>query len=115
MGVVCYAASRDAPEVNKEFAEWTGCGVPILCDVAGDVAQAYGVIDETRPTPARMTFYIDTKGRIAHVDREVSPTSHGADIVQQARALRLLPAARISRMSKRLRRLTARRSVTVRA
>jgi peroxiredoxin len=45
------------------------------------VARAYGVIDDQRELPARWTFFIDSDGRIAAVDRDVSPTSHGADIV----------------------------------
>jgi peroxiredoxin len=45
------------------------------------VARAYGVIDDQRDLPARWTFFIDGNGRIAAVDRDVSPTSHGADIV----------------------------------
>lgn len=108
MGVIVYGASRDTPDVNRAFAEWTGCGVPILCDVDGTVAQAYGVIDDTRALPARMTFYIDRKGRIAHIDRDVSPTSHGHDIVQHARALNLSPVAKLSKLTRRMR--TSRRT-----
>lgn len=67
--------------MNRAFAEWTGSGIPILCDVEGDVARAYGVIDDQRDLPARWTFFIDGNGRIAAVDRNVSPTSHGADII----------------------------------
>jgi peroxiredoxin Q/BCP len=106
--VVVYAASLDTPQVNRAFAEWTDCGVPILCDVTGDVAEAYGVVDEARPLPARMTFFIDRNGRIAHIDREVSPTSHGNDILQRARALGLSPIARLSRMTKAIRRSSRR-------
>lgn len=105
-----YAASLDTPQVNRAFAEWTGCSVPILCDVTGDVAEAYGVIDETRPLPARMTFFIDRNGRIARVDRDVSPTSHGHDIVLHARALGLSPVARLSRLTKAIRRSSRRMS-----
>lgn len=111
--MTCYAASRDTVEANRAFADWTGCGVPILCDVDGEVARAYGVIDEVRTLPARVTFFIDTKGRIARVDREVSPTSHGHDIVQHARALGLAPvAARLSRLSRGSRAMRALRRST---
>lgn len=109
MGVVSYAISRDTPEVNRRFAEWTCCPVPILSDVDGEAARAYGVIDEMRPLPARMTFFIDAKGRIARVDRDVSPTSHGQDIVQHARALGLAPIAlRMSRLSRKIRGISRR-------
>jgi len=103
-----YAASLDTPQINRAFAEWTNCGVPILCDVTGDVAEAYGVIDEARPLPARVSFYIDRNGRIAQIDREVSPTSHGNDILQHARALGLSPIARLSRLTRASKRLSRR-------
>jgi peroxiredoxin len=59
------------------------------------VARAYGVIDDQRDLPARWTFFIDGNGRIAAVDRDVSPTSHGADIIVRLGELGLqsMPAA----------------------
>ena len=66
-GAACYAASLDTPELNRAFAGFTGSRFPILCDVAGDVARAYGVIDDQRELPARWTFFIDSDGRIAAV------------------------------------------------
>ena len=88
-GAACYAASLDAPDVNRAFAEWTGSAVPILSDVSGDVARAYGVIDDVRELPARWTFFINGDGRIAAIDREVSPTSHGGDILVRLHELGL--------------------------
>ena len=90
-GAACYAASLDTAELNRAFADFTGSRFPILCDVEGDVARAYGVIDEQRDLPARWTFFIDSDGRIAAVDRDVSPTSHGADIVVRLAELGLHP------------------------
>jgi peroxiredoxin len=75
--------------VNRAFAEWTGTGFPILSDAEGDVARAYGVIDDERDLPARWTFFIDGNGSIAAVDRDVSPTSHGADIIARLAELGL--------------------------
>lgn len=105
-----YAASMDTPQVNRAFAEWTECSVPILCDVTGDVAEAYGVVDEGRPLPARMTFFIESNGRIAHIDRDVSPTSHGSDILHRARLLGLSPIAKLSKLTRATRRLSRRTS-----
>jgi len=33
-GAACYAASLDAPDVNRAFAEWIGSAVPILTSAA---------------------------------------------------------------------------------
>jgi peroxiredoxin len=75
--------------MNRAFAEWTGGAIPVLSDVEGEAARAYGVVDDTRTLPARWTFFIAGDGRIAAVDRDVSPTSHGADIVVRLRELGL--------------------------
>jgi len=87
LGVICFAASLDKPEVSRAFAEWTGAGLPILSDADGEVARAYGVFDEELGTAARWTFFIGRDGRILSVDREISPTSHGADIVAKVQHL----------------------------
>jgi thioredoxin-dependent peroxiredoxin len=79
--------------VSRAFAEWTGSTVPLLSDVTGEVARAYGVIDEMRELPARWTFFIGPDGRIAGVDRDVSPTSHGGDILVRLHELGLRAAA----------------------
>jgi peroxiredoxin len=81
--------SLDTPEMNRAFAEWTGSRVPLLCDVDSEVARAYGVVDDLRPLPSRWTFFIGRDARIAAIDRDVSPTSHGADIVVRLRELGL--------------------------
>lgn len=91
--MACYAASLDAPEQSRAFAEWTGSTIPLLSDANGDVARAYGVIDEMRELPARWTFFIGPNGRIAAVDRDVSPTSHGSDILIRLQELGLLSNA----------------------
>jgi len=47
------------------------------------------VIDDVRQLPARWTFFIGGDGRIAAIDREVSPTSHGGDILVRLHELGL--------------------------
>jgi peroxiredoxin Q/BCP len=79
--------------VSRAFAEWAATGLPVLSDADGDVAREYGVLNEELGTAARWTFFIGSNGRIVAVDREVSPTSHGADILARAQALGLAVAA----------------------
>jgi thioredoxin-dependent peroxiredoxin len=87
LGLACFAVSVDPPEVARAFARWTATAVPILSDADGEVARAYGVLDEERGVPARWTYFIDRGGRILDIDREVSPMTHAADVLVRARAL----------------------------
>jgi peroxiredoxin len=41
------------------------------------VAAAYGVVSVDQPFASRWTFYIDRDGRIVHIDKQVSPATHG--------------------------------------
>ena len=72
-----FAVSVDPPETNKTFAQSLGVDYPLLSDPARGVAQAYGVVDADQPYASRWTFYIGVNGRILHIDKRVSPTTHG--------------------------------------
>ncbi len=93
MGIACFAASLDQPAVSRAFAEWTGTGLPVLSDAGGEVARAYGVFDEELGLASRWTFFIGRDGRILFIDREVSPTSHGGDLLARVRELGMALAA----------------------
>jgi peroxiredoxin Q/BCP len=45
------------------------------------VAEAYGVVDADRPFASRWTFYIGVDGRIAFIDKDVLPATHGQAVV----------------------------------
>ena len=53
---------------------------PILSDPEKTVSKAYGVLAFEGKYAARHTFYIGPDGKILHVDREVKPSTSGADI-----------------------------------
>lgn len=72
-----FAASVDPPETNKAFAQSLAVDYPILSDPSKQVAEAYGVVNVDQPFASRWTFYIDAQGRIAYVDKHVSPATHG--------------------------------------
>lgn len=78
--VVYFAASVDAPETNRKFAESLGADYPLLSDVGKEIAKAYGVLSGGREFAARWTFYIGVDGTILCVDRKVKPPSAGVDI-----------------------------------
>jgi thioredoxin-dependent peroxiredoxin len=67
----------DPPETNKAFAQSLGVDYPFLSDPSRTVATAYGVVDADQPFASRWTFFIGVDGRIAHIDKHVSPATHG--------------------------------------
>ncbi len=75
-----FSASVDPPDTNKGFAQSLGVDYPILSDPSKQVAEAYGVVSIDQPFASRWTFYIDPQGRIAYVDKRVSPGTHGQAI-----------------------------------
>ena len=75
-----FGISVDPPDVNKSFAQSLGVDYPLLSDPTKKTATAYGVVDEDQPFASRWTFYIGLDGRILHIDKQVSPATHGKHI-----------------------------------
>lgn len=82
-----FAASVDAPDTNKKFAESLDLDYPLLSDPGKEVARAYGVVTGDKATASRWTFYISKDGRILYIDKQVSPAAHGKDVVERLKAL----------------------------
>jgi peroxiredoxin Q/BCP len=83
--VAYFAASTDDAETNRKFAESLELDYPILSDPGKDVAQAYGVLNGGYA--ARHTIYIGIDGKIAYVDRKVSPSTAGGDVASRLEEL----------------------------
>ena len=73
--------SVDDPQTNKEFAESLHVNFPVLSNPEGDIARAYGVVTPERAFPMRWTYIIGSDGKILWVDKEVSPSTAGEDLV----------------------------------
>ncbi len=73
--------SVDDAQTNTEFAESLGADFPILSDPGKGVAQAYGVVTAERELPFRWTYIIGPDGKILAIDKDVTPTTAGADLV----------------------------------
>ena len=73
--------SVDDLETNKQFGESIGASFPLLSNPGGDVASAFGVLNTERGTARRWTFIIGPDGNILRVDRNVSPSTAGEDLV----------------------------------
>jgi len=77
----------DTAETNKKFADSLELDYPILSDPGKEVAKAYGVIIGDKAYASRWTFYIGKDGKILYIDKQVSPASHGKDVVERIKAL----------------------------
>lgn len=67
-------------ETNTRFAQSLDLDFPILSDPTCATAKAYGVVIGDGKYPARHTFYIGQDGTVLKVDREVKPSTAGADV-----------------------------------
>ena len=85
--------SLDDVESHKAFAENHGLPFPLLADVEGDVATAYGV--KTRmfgmTVAKRQTFFVGPDGRIAKHYEKVSPAEHSAEVLADLEVLSAAP------------------------
>lgn len=84
--------SVDTLEDNTAFAKKENADFPLLADPTKDTARKYGVLVDMSKfrigeVAARHTFYIGPDGKIADIDRKVSPSTSGEDIVTHLKAL----------------------------
>ena len=75
--------------MNKKFAQSLDLDYPILSDPVGQVARAYGVVDDQRKFPRRWTFYIGTDSKILAIDKQVKAKTHGEDVAKKLQQLRV--------------------------
>lgn len=74
--------SLDDADKNAAFAKSLSAErIPVVSDPKGKAAKDYGVLALGGLYARRWTFYIDPEGRIAHIDKAVSPASAGADML----------------------------------
>jgi len=83
MGVTVYGMSLDDVGDMAAFAEAQELNFLLVSDPDGSAARKYGVLGDGARWTGRVTFVIDDKGILRHVDREVSVKSHGEDLVLQ--------------------------------
>ena len=79
--------SVDDPETNREFAESLDADFPVLSDPGQGVAAAYGVLNPAWSLPNRWTFIIGPDGKILKIDKQVSPSRAGLELVADLEAL----------------------------
>ena len=79
--------SLDDAEKNAAFAASLDGNFPLLSDPEKRAAEAYGVLGLGGLFAKRWTFTIDANGIIRHIDREVSTTNAGPDLVKRLEAI----------------------------
>ena len=78
----------DSVADQARFTKAQELNFPLLSDPDGSAVAKYRVRMEDRPLAARVTFVIDERGVVRHVDREVKVDSHGTDLAGLIRRLR---------------------------
>lgn len=73
--------STDDAETNRRFAESLDANFPILSDPGRGVAEAYGVLNAAWSLPNRWTFIIGPDGKIRMIDKQVSMSRAGQELV----------------------------------
>jgi len=90
LDVAVLGVSLDDTDSHEAFARKYRLPFPLLSDVDGKVAKAYGSLGGFGPVryAKRHTFIIDPDGRIARVWRKVSPADHSRELLEALSALR---------------------------
>lgn len=84
-GTVILGVSTDDQASHRAFTEKYALNFPLLVDTDGAICDAFGVPHDGGAR--RVTFLIDTNGRIARVWEKVSVLSHRDDVSEAIAAL----------------------------
>jgi len=74
--------SLDEADKNREFADSVGANFVLLSDPDKQNAERYGVLALGGLYTKRWTYYIDGKGIIRRIDKQVDPKTAGQDVVE---------------------------------
>jgi peroxiredoxin Q/BCP len=78
--VTIFGVSRDSQESHREFRLKHSLPFPLVADPDGNVARAYGV-SSTLGMTSRVTFLVDSNGRIVRVWPDVDPGVHADEVL----------------------------------
>lgn len=67
---------------QKKFHVEQALTFPLLSDPDGSAATKYRVLSKRGPFASRVTFVIDPKGRLRHIDDGVQVDTHGEDVIE---------------------------------
>ena len=88
LGIAYFGASVDATDANEKFANEVNAKYPLLSDPTKQFANALGVVSP-RGFANRWTYYVDKTGTVVAIDKKVNVNTHGKDIVNKVKELKL--------------------------
>lgn len=89
LGATIIGISIDAIKDQKKFAEKYSLPFPLLADIDGKTAEAYGVLNNLgiMKIAKRQSFLIGPDGRIARHYEKVDPATHSKEVLADLEAL----------------------------
>jgi peroxiredoxin Q/BCP len=88
--IAVWGVSVDLAEGDKgqrAFARFLHLPFPLLPDTGRQLSMLYGAAHSPNQSSARMSILIDKNGLVRWIDKQISPTTHGADVVAQVQKL----------------------------
>lgn len=82
-GIEIFGVSRDSAQSHVEFMKKHELPFPLVADESGKIQAAYGVPSRLGKS-ARVSFLIDSHGRVAHVWPDVDPGVHADEVLKAA-------------------------------
>lgn len=79
-------ASADTQDLNQQFTEKNKYNFPLLCDVDKKLITALG-IKGGGGNAMRVTYVVDTDGKIAKVYDKVTPKTHAETVLKDVKEL----------------------------
>src|SRR5579885_1012455 len=83
LGAEVIGISLDDTETHKEFAEKHNLPFDLIYDEGGKISEAYGVLKSMfgKKFASRVTFILNSEGKILKIFNKVNAAEHGKEIV----------------------------------
>lgn len=88
--IAVWGVSVDPAEGEKgqrAFAQFLKLPFPLLPDTRRNLSILYSAAQSPNQTSSRMSVLIDKQGVVRWIDKQINPTTHGADVVAKVREL----------------------------
>jgi len=85
--ITVFGVSGDSAESHAEFRKEHDLPFPLAADIHGSIAQSYGVATRIG-MPARITFIVDSNGKVDRVFEDVDPGVHADQVLAAAATAR---------------------------
>jgi peroxiredoxin Q/BCP len=90
VGVEVWAVSTDSadgPKGQRAFAKHLRLPFALVPDLDRSVCLRFGAVHTKEQMAARMSVLIDNTGHIAWIDKQISPRTHGQDVLERVTAV----------------------------